>query len=237
MSQAVAGQGRRGVFESRVWVAKTEVLHKFLSVPCSKAHPGASDLQEPATQIQRAAAEEIRRRREQRAAEAQSQGPGAADRLPHSVLHGNSRRVQGGAGPSGLQEGFASWAVTPRALSSDAKRQRQEANAVGAEVVAEGTSGAQHQKQPGNHKSDAAARHERDDDTRTEVSESQTVEHRPAGSTFEPSESQETYSQDKGDHVESTTTKVQTEQEGDSVREVTTRVKVAKWKSDMLDAE
>ena len=139
--------------------------------------------------------------------------------------------------PAGCRRVFASWAVTPRALSSDAKRQRQEANAVGAEVVAEGTSGAQHQKQPGNNKSDAAARHERDDDTRTEVSESQTVEHRPAGSTFEPSESQETYSQDKDDHVESTTTKVQTEQEGDSVREVTTRVKVAKWKSDMLDAE
>ena len=197
----------------------------------------ASDLQEPATQIQRAAAEEIRRRREQRGAEAQSQGPGAADRLPHSALPGDSRRVQGTAGPSGSQEGLTSWAGTPRALSSDAKRQRQEANAVGAEVLAEDTSGAQHQKLPGNGKSDAAARHEREGDTRTEISESQTVEHRAAGSTFEPSASQETHSQDKGDHVESTTTKVQTEQEGDSVKEVTTRVKVAKWKSDMLDAE
>ena len=92
-------------------------------------------------------------------------------------------------------------------------------------------------RRPGNNKADAAARHEREDDTRTEVSESQTVEHRPAGSSFEPSTSQETHSQDRGDHVESTTTKVQTEQEGDSVKEVTTRVKVAKWKSDMLDAE
>ena len=197
----------------------------------------ASDLQEPATQIQRAAAEEIRRRREQRAAEAQSRGPGTADRPPHSVLPGDSRRVQGAAGPSGSQEGFASWAGTPRALSSDARRQRQEANAVGADVVAEDTSGAQHQNLPGNNKSDAAVRHERDGDTRTEISESQSVEHRPAGSSFKPNTSQETHSQDKGDHVESNTTKIQTEQEGDSVKEVTTRVKVAKWKSDMLDAE
>ena len=197
----------------------------------------ASNLQEPATQIQRAAAEEIRRRREQRAAEARSQGPDVADKVPLSSRPGNSRRVQGAAGPGVSQEGFVSWAGTPRALSSDAKRQRQEADAIGAEVVAEDTSGAQHQKRPGNNKADAAARHEREDDTRTEVSESQTVEHRPAGSSFEPSTSQETHSQDKGDHVESTTTKVQTEQEGDSVKEVTTRVKVAKWKSDMLDAE
>ena len=197
----------------------------------------ASDLQEPATQIQRAAAEEIRRRREQRAAEAQSQGPGTADRLPHSALPGDSRRVQGAAGPSASQERFASRAGAPRAMSSDAKRQRQEANAVGADVVAKDTSGTQHQEVPGNNKSDAAACHERDGDTRTEISESQTVEHRPTGSSFEPSTSQETHSQDKGDYVESTTTKVQTEQEGDSVKEVTTSVKVAKWKSDMLDAE
>ena len=106
----------------------------------------ASNLQEPATQIQRAAAEHIRRRREQRAAEAQRQGPDAADRVPHSVLPDDSRRVQGAAGPSGLHEGFASWAGgASRAMSSDAKRQRQEANAVGAEVVAEDTSGAQQQ--------------------------------------------------------------------------------------------
>ena len=192
-------------------------------------------LQDPATQIQQAAAEEIRNRRQQEAADRSSrQAAAVADGRPSAAPFANSSRSQGQGGVTGRQPAPQAIpeAGAGRLLSSDTARTCQEADEVGAEVIADKSSDGQ-----AGSRSRAAVRHEKEDETRTEIREDQTVERKQAGHGLQSGVSQETHSEDMGDHVDSTTTKVQRVQHGDTVDEVTTRVTVAKWKSDMMNSD